>query len=225
MLKKLLRVGTLMVLLGPSAQAADFETPAAYDWSGFYLGGHVGYGWGDFGVDSESVGTSGTFDMDGVVGGGHIGYLFAIESLVIGPEFSLTWTDLNDDQRVGASDRQELSIDHLAILGGRVGWAMDRMLFYVRGGYATGEIEVGETLTTGDTTFSRRETKRHDGYAIGGGLEYGLSENFTVGAEYMFIDLGEENYDGPIGPAIAIIDVDAEIHMVTGRVSFRFGGL
>jgi opacity protein-like surface antigen len=110
--------GALVALIaaGP-AMAADREIRApapAYapvsDWSGFYVGGHAGYGWGDdpfnmvlFGNDVNGAGNSSLntpgvslngIKPKGFVGGFHFGYNQQWSNWVGGLEIDISGTDM-----------------------------------------------------------------------------------------------------------------------------------
>jgi outer membrane immunogenic protein len=113
-----------IALLAGTAAAADLPppmeaapapmyspTPIAYNWSGFYIGAHGGWGFGD-----------GDFD-DGAVIGGQIGMNWQWNSFVLGVEGDGSWADLGD-------------ADSLESIRGRAGFAFDRFLVYGTGGAA-----------------------------------------------------------------------------------------
>ncbi|MCW2079620.1 UNVERIFIED_ORG: outer membrane immunogenic protein [Bradyrhizobium japonicum] len=107
MIRTLLAAAATAMLLAPSAFAADLAVPhvyakappmavdPGYNWSGFYAGINVGYGWGrsattaDF-IDSRAgallSSSAGTFDRNGVSGGGQIGYNWQREMVFVGFE-------------------------------------------------------------------------------------------------------------------------------------------
>ncbi len=97
-------------LLGSMALIAlGFAGPAgaaspAYNWTGFYIGGNVGYGWGSasniltFTDPSVTVPgaipSSHSYDLNGVIGGGGVGYNFQFNSVVVGLEADISYTHL-----------------------------------------------------------------------------------------------------------------------------------
>jgi outer membrane immunogenic protein len=227
MLRKFALIAGALVLGVATARAADVvEAPSeVYDWTGFYVGGHFGYGWGSIDFESDRLSEPSNTDPEGILGGAHIGYNFQFDSIVIGPEVSFTWTDL-DDEVHEIEDTYNSDIDWYAIFGGRIGFAADRSLFYVRGGYALIEVGTGGSNPNVPVNFDGSETQ--DGFAIGAGVEHAITDNIIIGAEYMYVDVSDEDQDGntdqPVLPfnKFKNSDVGGHIHAVTARVSFKF---
>ncbi len=209
-------------LAGPVA-AADLGAPmpvkapalvAAYNWSGFYVGGNVGYGWTHSVIDDTftvpglgSLGTTEmTEDLRGVVGGFHAGYNWQTGALVLGLEGDF---DFSGQQfsgpfgcvvggvsvggcAVNATDR----VRWLSTLRGRAGVAFDRWFVYATGGVAWQNLASDGSVTLagvpGTTAiFSTNVTKT--GFVIGGGVETALWANWTGGVEYLYVDTGTMN--------------------------------
>ena len=55
------------------------------------------------------------------------------------------------------------------------------------------------------------------GWTVGAGLEYGLSPNWSIAAQYNYVDLGDKTY--PLGDPDA---VDVKTHLVRVGVNYRF---
>src|ERR1700755_1436377 len=116
MKKLFLATTAFVVLAATSAGAADMTArpayapqPPAYSWSGFYIGGNVGYGWGTAkddatesttmsGVVTRSTTTSNSQDMNGVIGGVQAGYNYQFGTWVWGWE-----TDFQGSGQKGGS--------------------------------------------------------------------------------------------------------------------------
>lgn len=184
---------TAMALMASGAvQAADIVEPvAAYDWSGLYIGGHVGYGAAYMKGcqecdNSTSVLDAEDLDLDGILGGAQLGYNFQSDALVFGVEGDFSWADFKDSHT--ANDEEIGEVDFLASVRARLGYAVDNVLVYATGGIA---------FT--DATF---ETKQHGnddevdfndiGGVVGAGVEYGISESFSLRAEGLYYFFGEE---------------------------------
>src|SRR5579863_4242984 len=99
MLRKLLMTTALVCLAGGTAFAADLPSekgppvyappppPPAFTWTGVYIGGQVGYGWGSSGVYDQTAALPLTnYSDSGIVGGAHIGYNYQISQVVFGLE-------------------------------------------------------------------------------------------------------------------------------------------
>jgi outer membrane immunogenic protein len=213
------------VMIAP-VMAADLEEPPpeVYDWSGIYIGAHGGYGFGDVEYDTSLTGENIQSDIDGFIGGGHLGWNWQMDSVVFGGEASFTGTDLDGDNDSGvAGVNLDGDVSWYALFGGKLGFAADRTLFYAKGGYAYGEIGTAGQNANIPDAFSNDEN--HHGWFIGGGIEYAWMDDVIVGAEYNFIDLGgERNHNGITTAGIPYVneDVEAQIHAVTARVSFKF---
>ena len=70
--------------------------PVAYDWTGFYVGGHVGYGWADKDW-RDAFGLVTTHSADGFLGGGQAGFNYQINQFVLGVEGDVSWANLKGD--------------------------------------------------------------------------------------------------------------------------------
>jgi len=118
----------------------------------------------------------------------------------------------------------------LATVRGRAGIAFDRSLIYVTGGVAFGELKT--TDTTGfpllyiDTTTA---TTHRTGWTLGAGAEHAFNNNWSVKAEYLYVDLGTVNVALACTVGCALPNDHVVHHRYTdniGRIglNYRFGG-
>lgn len=155
----------------PYAAPAPVFTP--YSWTGFYLGGNLGYQWGQV--------TNSTADPAGGLFGVQTGYNWQSGQLVVGAETDLQVSNADDT----ASSRKFFN-SWFGTARGRLGYAMNNVLLYGTGGLAYGDLE----LITG----GRSESRSAFGWTLGAGAEVGLTPNWTAKVEYLFIDLADKKY-------------------------------
>ena len=166
-----------------SAQAADLPYGSApytvnqplnaYSWAGPYLGGNLGYAWGD--VNRNPTQPS------GFAGGVQGGFNFQSGPFVYGLEA--------DIQVNGADDTfapWKFSNPWFGTVRGRVGYAFNNVLFYGTGGLAFGELR-GET-------FGLSESRSSAGWTAGVGAEFGFAPNWSAKVEYLYVDLSTSNF-------------------------------
>ena len=201
--------------------------PCCWTWSGFYIGGHLGRAWDN--IDWANVSLTGepvNNNASGFIGGGQIGYNLQFGHAVVGIEGTLSRANLSDDYRSVVNPAQvtySTDINWIATLAGRLGYAGDHWLVYAKAGWATARVELSGLQTAIPDAF-HLDDRRH-GWVVGGGFQYMVSLNLSLGVEYNFIDLGSASYASVtrIGILFTIRDVDAEIHTVTARLNFKFG--
>lgn len=155
---------------GRSNAPYTVSQPLAYSWAGLYIGGNLGYGFG-------SVSNSGA-KPDGVTGGIQGGYNWQFNQFVVGVE--------GDLQGSGASDTfagWKFQNPWFGSLRGRVGYAMNNILFYGTGGLAFGELNA--------SAFGVTESHITAGWTAGVGAEVGLTQNWTARFEYLYTNLSE----------------------------------
>jgi outer membrane immunogenic protein len=168
--------------IATSASAADFRRGQpytvnqplnAYSWAGPYIGGNIGYNFGD--VSNTAASPS------GFSGGIQAGYNFQSGPWVFGIE--------GDIQASAADDRfavWKFSNPWFGTLRGRGGYAFSNVLFYGTAGLAFGSLRA-ETLG-----FS--ESKTAAGWTIGAGVEFGITQNWSAKVEYLYIDLSDNRF-------------------------------
>jgi outer membrane immunogenic protein len=197
--------------LATAASAADMPVylkapPPAWNWTGFYLGGNVGYSWGNSnstvtfldnttGAALASVGNS--FGMDGVIGGGQIGYNWQRGNWVWGLE-----TDIQASGQQGSAtfacgpacgvpavtETLTEKLDWFGTVRGRLGFTVTpTVLLYGTGGLAYGDIQTSGSIAD-PTTFSTSSVKA--GWTVGAGVEARIVGNWTAKIEYLYMDLG-----------------------------------
>jgi outer membrane immunogenic protein len=182
--------------------AADLRTPAyapppmyIYSWTGCYIGGNVGGLWArkewfDHDPGSITFGQSdGTHDPSGFIGGfqGGCDYQFA-GGFVIGIAGDYDWANASASNAsiLFPGFTNHTRVNSLASVTGRIGYAWDRFLGYVKGGGAWERDEHdysnGALIGTAATTRS--------GWTVGIGGEYAFTNWLTGFAEYDYYDFG-----------------------------------
>jgi outer membrane immunogenic protein len=205
--------------LRPAYKAAAPVMVAAYNWSGFYVGIHGGYATGD--LNSNIDGTTGSRDIDGWFGGGQLGWNWQAPGSpwVFGLEADISFGNVEDSVTVAGLGSFKTEAKMFGTARGRVGYAVDRVLFYATGGLAWVDNEINMTLV-GFGAFNSSNT--HIGWTVGGGVEWALADAWTAKVEYLYIDVDTENYfTNLVGPGFAF---GPDIHTVRLGLNYRFGG-
>lgn len=239
MFKKVLLAGAASTLMIAAAQAADVDAPAAYDWTGAYIGIQGGYGWGDSDVNIDAADGSGpegpgggdneiivdaregNIETDGFIGGVHLGYNYQADMLVLGVEGDIEFSDISGDADIRQEEDGPVigeatkDIDWLGSLRLRTGVAFDRALVYATGGLAVGGVKLESEAPNANE--SEKDTAW--GWTIGGGLEYALTDDVSAKIEYRYTDLEDIELENALGKAKA----DNDFHAVRVGLSWHFG--
>lgn len=233
------------VLGSVTANAADMPTKAPvvrappvvmYNWTGCYIGGHVGGGWartewtntanttlfGDL-----SPGNGFTQTKSGFIGGGQLGCNYQVNQFVFGIEGTFAGSTikgtLNNTTFGAGDDIFENKVNSIATVTGRIGYAFNNWLPYIKGGWAGANNKFSVSDTAGANQGSGSETKWHNGWTVGAGLEYGLTPNWILGIEYDYIGLQSKSYNvAGASAGVYTFDVKPRIHEVLVRLSYKF---
>jgi outer membrane immunogenic protein len=234
------------------AQAADMAIPARsyyvpvppaiYDWTGIYLGGHIG---GGMLVDSVSqngasaggfgLATTGNLRPAGVIGGLQVGANYEFAPWVVGIEGSFTDSAIEGNTLIpcagtclfGAGptaitqERFTSQAQWFAAVTGRAGYAANDWLFYAKAGGAWTRVRYTEDLLTagGVTATTQNLNDNRTGFTVGAGIEFGLVENISAKVEYDFYDFGSKNYTFT---AITPVTVKSDVHTLTVGLNYKF---
>jgi outer membrane immunogenic protein len=191
----------------------------AYNWTGFYVGVMGGYGWSQ-NVHSGAVVVS-TNDIKGGFAGGTVGYNWQApgSQFVFGVEADAAWSGLKYQEPFIFGTTLEDKIRAFGSVTGRLGFAADAALIYVKGGYAWADNRLA-ILAGGTTLFS--ESRFHSGWTVGGGIEYGFTPNWSAKAEYMYASYRDATYlTAFAAPGVAF---GFDVHTTKVGVNYRFGG-
>jgi len=195
---------------------------AAYDWSGFYVGGYVGYvaahsDWkAGFPAVPPLVGATDIFDDDGpwgpVFGGLQAGYNYVSPSrLLAGVEADFSFpSHLSATRQLSSAAEGQFSItDTVEFFGtarARVGFATENWLFYATGGFAfdrdlmtrsqVAGMPIARPAMPGDED---QQLATRLGWIIGFGTEFRLSRNWSMKFDYLFTDYGAKGAMFPLG--------------------------
>jgi outer membrane immunogenic protein len=235
----------LFALAAGAAQAADVSAPQGPNWSGFYVGLTGGYGWGNGSFDGQALAApedysvinymSDSFPMQGALLGGKVGLDAEVSNnVVIGLVGDVSWTNINGklciEGGVGSCDGSpddsylNANIDWLGTARGRLGFASGNTLFYGTGGLAFGNVNTNVTNIEGGNDPTRYDSNMHVGWTIGAGAEMKLSEKMSVGAEYLYVDLGSKEYKylSPDGGADVIGVGSVTANIVRASLNYHF---
>jgi outer membrane immunogenic protein len=192
---KTLFLAVLMAGAATSALAADLPTrkgapmaPApvyapAFTWGGLYVGINGGYAY-------AATGNTNFSSPNGGLVGGTIGYNWQMGQLVYGGEadFDYAFTKQDNNFAMGTNSYRTnwMTTERL-----RLGYAVDRALFYVTGGFAAVDTHASVNDVFGNN-FEQNNWRV--GGAIGAGIEYAFTNNISAKAEYLWMPLQDETY-------------------------------
>ena len=206
---------------------------AAYDWNGFYLGGHIGGAWDhrDATIFDSATGAalvSGSTNAQSLTGGAQLGLNYMLSrNWMIGIEADISAANMQSTA-VGAAvfGSRTNKIDDFGTLRGRVGYAWNNVLIYGTGGFAWAHETLDRTQQIGTVNLATPGTAESasnigTGWAAGAGIEYGLTPNWTARVEYLHLGISPESFQFPL--AGQRIDSDLNIDVVRAGVNYRFG--
>jgi outer membrane immunogenic protein len=240
-MKKTLLAGMALLALAFGAlpgAAADLQpvykaptiTPSYYNWTGFYVGGHVGGAWADkswtqtFPAGPAALGNGASFNADGFIGGGQIGYNWQMGAWVLGVEADASASGQSGSgvQAPFTAWTSSTDVNWFGTVTGRVGYSWDRVLVYGKGGLAWANEDHSQAFN-GLPASSTSATPV--GWTVGFGLEYAFSNNWSAKVEYNYIDLGKSNVGfanvGTPQPSNAF-EIDQTMQVVKFGVNYRF---
>lgn len=198
-LKKIVLFGLAIAAVAGAApaKAADLAVPPytkapvavvqTNSWAGIYLGGQVGFDFTSTKYDLTNAGVTETFlpNTNSAAGGGHLGIQGQWANWVLGVEGNYNWASLKETDpsvlTVGRSS--SISVDGIATVVGKVGYAFGDWLVFGKGGWADARIN------TAITTPAAGVTQWQSGWTVGGGLDYKIARNWIVGAEADFYSI------------------------------------
>ncbi len=236
-------------------EAPAVYVPPAFTWTGFYAGVNAGY---SFSNDGRATTTgSGGFETlvgagvapgslrvgdDGFIGGGQIGYNWQYGQFVLGIEADIQYIDNKGGSAfVGAPilgtqliTAASSELTYLGTVRGRLGYlAFDRTMIYATGGLAYGDVEYTANVNgvqNAALAYAGRRSDTKFGWTIGGGVEYALTNNWTLKGEYLYYDLGKDNV-ATAGNAAALAAlpgvaytnrVETTGHIVRAGLNYKF---
>ena len=209
---------------------ALFSSAQAQDWAGPSIGIQGGYAWG------ESKGSLGCSPVpcpvapysthpDGFVAGGHAGYNWQFNQLVVGLEGDAEFADINGSVKgvPPLAYTVKSSSDFDASVRGKAGVAWGRALLYGTGGVAFGDVThtASCAICLGPGGQFENSNTTRVGWTGGAGVEFKLTPNWELGAEYRYTDLGNHTY---VKNSTNVRDTSSfNFSAVRGRLSYRFG--
>ncbi|MBK1793341.1 porin family protein [Devosia sp. WQ 349] len=219
---------------------------STFDWSGGYIGAHLGYGWqrGHF-ADSEYNGGFPSFpayafdvDVHGAVLGAQAGYNWQSADVVYGLEGELGYMRIEGSAFPPFLDPFDAPYDGAGTFGGgwygslaaRLGYALDRSLVYgkiggIYSGARVGFLDTCSTGTCGGGTFDASRDLGL-GLVVGAGLEHAITDTITAKAEYNFNYFGSTTISGPGGGTSTGLDFNigskVSTHIVKIGLNYKF---
>jgi outer membrane immunogenic protein len=246
-LASLMLAGAAIGAIG-SASAADLKAPAyvaPFSWSGCYVGGYGGWATANTWTSTDlGSGPTPLFSTTGYnnwsysenssfLGGGTVGcnwQPWAGTGLVLGLEgeagyFQLSGSALepNSGNVIGSS---KLGTGY-GLVAGRVGWAFyERLLVYGKVGVAFYDSTATVIDSAGPDHITATGSKSQTPLAVGGGLEYAMTDHWTGKAEYMFLDSSSSynacGVDSVLAQTFCWAQSPSPIHLVKFGLNYKF---
>lgn len=234
---------------------APVAVPYIYNWAGWYVGGNIGYGWGrnsdpnlTFADPGGVVGLAAYYaaggdvtpnvSPKGVIGGLQIGYNWMLSPATVvgvvadiqasGVKASGTNTVDPPGGAVPSTQSNSVQTDWFGTVRGKLGWAQNNWLLYATGGLAYGHVKTSGTssfVTVPVLTYTGSNSSTKVGWALGAGVDYGITRNWSVGLEYLYVDLGRVSYTETPNffPASSItISNRAAMHIARLTANYKF---
>jgi len=212
--------------LGRPAPPPPIVMPIIYNWTGFYIGANLGGAWANGTLTDNLTGASFSGTHSGVIGGGTLGYNWQVSpNFVVGFEGTFDGTSIGNTSNtvtvpiLGTPTAIQGSIgtNWVATLAARFGIAVNNVLYYAKGGGGWADDSVSLSIPGASVSGSNTRS----GWLAGGGIEYGLSPNWTIKAEYDYLGMSNWSNSGPFLPGDTF-SISRDINMFTVGVNYKF---
>lgn len=212
----------------PPAVKAPFAPPplvAGFSWTGFYFGGHIGYGYAETDItDRTLLGTTQTIDSNGFLGGVQAGWNDQMDRFVLGVELDFSFADIKGDRTstitaTNASVSRSSNATWIATAATRFGYTWETLMVYAKLGTAWAQFDYDNNVSqAGVSTSSSTASDTRLGWVIGTGIEWAIAPAWSAKVEYNYIDLFES-----IGGGVSNnLDIDQRISVVKAGLNYRF---
>jgi len=225
--------------------SAESTSPArsasAFNWSGFYIGGQFGGGWGT--VQSTQLASGSSYPVgfaynsshpSGLLGGVYGGFNYQFNKVVLGIDVDYSWANLSGsaatlDPAGVVNNIQPRKANWISTATGRVGYAVNDWLIFGKGGWAWAQETSGNTvyiIATGAPVAGSIATHLRNGWTIGTGVEWAFAPNWVAKLEYEYIRLTSLQLNGGLntltGAPIIVANVNdtTNIHVAKVGVSY-----
>ena len=218
--------------------------PVIYDWTGIYGGAHLGAGLLEDQVTTTTTtalqpsGTQTRLSPFSVVAGAQAGFNYQIQQVVFGAEGTFTWSNISGTQitpsLIPTFSEMSIARPHwYATATGKLGFAANDLLFYAKGGAAWMDVNYTQTVSAGvGNVSSQTITDTRSGYTVGGGIEFGMTENLSARLEYDYLNFGTKTYTfanlntapagGVITPLVLPVSIRSSTSLITAGINYRF---
>lgn len=221
----------------PRAPATYVPAPIPYyNWTGFYIGGNLGYGFGGSSASDTAKSSITTTTSQSFLGGGQAGFNWEFgPGVVIGAEADFDWLPNTSNAvtltNVGpppATANATINSRWLTLVDARLGYAWDRLLVYGKGGWAFAGAG-NSNLNIGGAPIAASVSNSNQGWTAGAGVEYAFAGTWSVRAEYDFVRLNNATLTAPasVGAPFAgdvISSNNRQISLLTVGLNYKFGG-
>jgi outer membrane immunogenic protein len=205
-------------------------------------------------IPGQLASLAGSGNRSGVIGGAQAGYNWQVQQFVLGVEADVVGADLKGSSAsasrtfgppiIPPTVTQTVTVDTgrinwMASFRGRLGFAVDRVLFYGTGGAAVAEFGgasatvvngPGIGLPAGTFTSTNGGSTTRWGWTVGGGIEWAFANQWSLAGEYRHTDFGNAANtvaipDG-LGGTFATVTANGRltVDQATARLNYRFGG-
>jgi len=233
-----------------TASAADMavRSPApvpapVFSWTGLYIGGNLGGAWSRSSWCTDATvttcATPGVVPIDnisesssGITGGAQFGFRWQMaNNFVLGLEGMFDYLNLknNSADPLFAGRTRSTSFTDLESVTGQLGYAIGRGLVYGKGGWAATTIGL-DANNTNPGGFDLNTSQWTTGWTAGGGLEYMVLENVSLGVEYDYYRFNVSSFSGLLNTGGVVIPCsfcnfgNTSIQTLSARVNFKFPG-
>ena len=206
-----------------------------FTWTGFYLGGNIGAGWTSTVIRESFFGAEWSRSSDArFIGGGQIGYNWQFNQFVVGLEGDIDAITNRSRSAVVTIPAgtfvatRSSDANWVSTIAARFGFAVDRALFYGKAGYGwvggTGNATITNVAT--GATVGIGGSGNRGGWLVGGGIEYAITNNWTLKGEYNYLATGRDRtFFVPVGAPFLVGDTFTTNGRNVSMVKFGFNYL
>ncbi len=196
-------------------QADFYAPPPVFTWSGLYVGAN-----GALGIGRFSQGGDPAFgNAFGGFGGATVGYNYQSGSLLVGAEGDIAFGSVSGSGTPAPGIYAKGNIGGIGTARVRFGYVYDRAMFYVTGGYAGASLRGTLTDVGGAPNLFVDQSHYLNGFAIGAGVEFAVTNHISIKGEYLFTGFGSNSFYSGTRDAL---NAGANVNLIRAGVNYRF---